>query len=859
MINHVMNRPLAAHAVAWVVGTAVGGALPPGLLSWKAAIVAVALAVMLALLAIPGRQAVGLLLVAAAAAAYYQSCDARNKPTIVPPEAAAEAPANAEREAAVIGTIVSRVEVDGDRVSFTIRARSVGFAEAGETAQTTDKMQVSIRLLKPEEKERALALGRGDVVEIAGALKRPDPPRNFGAFDYGLYLYRKHIHWLFSAKGLDGMRTGAEAGAALAAAAPRDRFASLPDPVRLLRWNDDLRDRLGSVFDRLFAGDGPDSGYLKSLVLGLTDDMDPELYQQFSQLGLTHILAISGLHVAIFVAGCIWLLRVFGLTRERQLTITLLLVPMYVALTGGSPSAVRAGIMAMIGLYAARRLVWKDAPNIIGLAAVLMLLWEPYYLYDVSFQLSFLVTAFLIVGVPRFSRLLPIRSRHVNSLLSVTVVAQLASFPITVYYFNGISLLSAFANLILVPFISSVVLPLATFALMAGLASTHAGALIGWIVAKLNAATFWLVDTAAAHDPLRLVWPKPALWWIAVYYALLGAVYAGTIRRKEEGKPAVAYVSAAALMALLWFGYAPDMFDRNGKVSVIDVGQGDSILIRTPQSRHVLVDGGGTMTFRKPGEEWKERSDPYEVGKKLLVPLLKQRGVHRLDLLVVSHQDHDHIGGLQAVVEQIPVRAIVMNGTWKGSDSSRKLFETAMKRGTAIVSVPPGETIEADRHTRLTVLSAGGDKTARVAEEQNNESVVVLMQMRSTRFLFTGDMRAEDEKSLLASWSVGATQGTGPSGAPAEADRSPPPRYAPIDVLKVAHHGSKTSTSDEWLAYWRPKAAVVSVGLKNSYGHPNPGVVERLERSGSDIYRTDRDGEVVFTVTKNGLEIDTKL
>ncbi|RKN79032.1 DNA internalization-related competence protein ComEC/Rec2 [Paenibacillus ginsengarvi] len=851
-VKHPIKRPLATAAVLWTAGTALGGELPQGLLSWKAFMLSVALGVMLALFAIPGRRIIGLLLVVMAAAAYYQIYDAKNVPTIPMPsvvetESGDPAAGSVGREVRLTGEIASRVEVDGDKVSFALRSQAVRLDEE-EPLQASDTVQVSVRLLQQEEQVRARTMGRGDPVTVSGVLKRPDLPRNFGGFDYRLYLYRNHIHWQLSAKGLDSVLTEAEAdeeeveGSLLAER--RNRFAFVPEPVRIMRWNDDLRSRLGAVFDSLFPMGGPDSGYLKSLVIGLTDDMDPELYRHFSQLGLTHILAISGLHVGVFVAGCMWLLRLFGLTRERILTVTLLLVPFYVAIAGGSPSAVRAGIMAMIGLYAARRLLWKDAPNVIGLAAILMLLWEPYFLYNVSFQLSFLVTTGLIVGVQRFSRLLPIRNKSVSSLLSITIVAQVISFPVTVYYFNGISLLSMLANLVMVPFISFVVLPLGTFALLAGLVSVHAGAPFGWIVEKVNRLTFWLIDYAATHDPSQFIWPKPSIAWIVAYYGLLAAVYAGAIRWKEEQKPLLAYAAVPLMMALLWFGYNPDMLDRDGKVSFIDVGQGDAILIRTPQQRHVLIDGGGTLSFRKPGEEWKERSDPYEVGKKLLVPLLKQRGVHRIDQLVISHQDQDHIGGLQAVVEQIPVTTIVMNGTWKGNASSRKLFETAMRKGTAIVSIAPGGLTPVDRYTKLTVLSSGGGKPTRVAEEQNNESVVLLLQMRDARFLFTGDMRAEDEKELLAAWQTAAAEEEVPE---------------PVDVMKIAHHGSKTSSSGEWLSYWKPERAVISVGLNNSYGHPNAGVLERIAEAGSVIYRTDRSGEIVFTVTRTGLTVDSKL
>lgn len=867
-----MNRPVATLAVVWVAGTAVGGTLPGGLLSWKTMVVALALAAMAALLAVPGRRPIGWLLVFVAACAYYQGYDAKNTTTIAVPLAAVAEPADSlpttEWEATLSGTIASRVDVDGDKVSFVLEVETIA-SEGGEQEEARDRVQVSIRLLRQEEQQRAAEWGRGDNIALSGTLKRPEPPRNFGGFDYRLYLYRHHIHWLLSAKGLDSVRHESDALPAATGVIPpsdpaegergegeeavfRKLGPGVPVGTRLLRLNDDARYFLGGVFDSLFGGEGADAGYLKSLVIGLTDDMDPELYQQFSQLGLTHILAISGLHVAVFVGGCMWIMRLFRLTREKAMTVTMALIPLYMAISGGSPSVIRAGIMGMIGLYLAKRRIWKEALNVIGLAAVVMLLWEPYYLYNVSFQLSFLVTIGLIVGVPRFSALLPIRSAALQSLVSVTIVAQLVSFPVTVYYFNGISLLSAAANLILVPFISSIVLPLGTVALLIGALSVQAAYPLGWLVSKINAATFWLIDIAATHDPFRLVWPKPSLLWVATYYALLGAVYAGVVRWKGDGRPAMACVSLAVLIVFLWHGFDPDRFERGGQVRFIDVGQGDAILVRTPQGRHMLIDGGGTVSFRKPGEEWKERKDPYEVGRKLLVPLLKQRGVHRIDLLVLSHQDQDHMGGLQAVIEHIPVRRLLLNGTWKGNESSRKLLETAMKQGIELVTVPEGGRIALDRYTELDALVSGGEGTLRLAEEQNGESLVLLMRMYGSRFLFTGDMRADNEETLLAR--LRETETDSPDGSVEDGLTA----YAPVDVLKVAHHGSKTSTTEGWLAYWKPTVSVISAGVNNVYGHPNPGVLERLEQSGTVIRRTDQEGEIAIGVTKDGLHIETK-
>ncbi|MDF2670385.1 MAG: internalization-related competence protein ComEC/Rec2, partial [Paenibacillus sp.] len=573
----------------------------------------------------------------------------------------------------------------------------------------------------------------------------------------------------------------------------------------------------------------------------------------FSKLGLTHILAISGLHVAVFVAGCLFLLRVLGFTKEKALIITLAFVPIYTAIAGGSPSVVRAGLMAMIALYAARRGILKDGLHILSAVALMMLVWEPYYLFDVSFQLSFIVTVGLIVGVPRFSKLLPIRSPMLNSAIAVTTVAQMISFPISIYYFNSFSLLSWFANLLLVPFISFLTLPLGSVALMLSFVWLRAGDWVAWLADWCNRLTFWSVQEGAAYRAAQQIWPTPSLVWISLYFVLLYLMYRAFCFWKANGRLGRAVAASCAMLALLAYGYTPAVLGRSGEVSFLDVGQGDSILIRSPQGRIMLIDGGGTLSFRKPGEEWKERQNPYEVGEKLLVPLLKKRGIHRIDYLVISHQDADHIGGLQAVVEQIPVKAVLFNDSWKGNESSQKLFETALQHGAQLLGGGAGAKVTLDKFTKLTVIGPDPEdnNSLGIVDDQNGESLVMWMSMFDSQFLFTGDIGLKQEASLLQSLASKQSLWL-ESGNLATTART-------LDVLKIAHHGSKSSTTAEWLQFWKPHQAVISVGASNSYGHPNPQVIERIQSIQADIHRTDRDGEVVYHVTRNGLKVQQKL
>lgn len=288
------------------------------------------------------------------------------------------------------------------------------------------------------------------------------------------------------------------------------------------------------------------------------------------------------------------------------------------------------------------------------------------------------------------------------------------------------------------------------------------------------------------------------------------------------------------------YAYAPDALDRDGLVAVLDVGQGDAIYVRTPAGKRLLIDAGGTTRFHKEGDEWRSRKDPFEVGRDVVVPLLMRRGVHSLDMLFATHNDTDHIGGAKAVLRQVPVRRLFFNGTASDGEAAVDMFRAALERNVPVTPLSVGDTIIVDEETKIEVLHPAQSGGLRVERNQNGASLVLLMTMRGRTFLFTGDIGAAEEKRIA-------------SGAAGHSTAEP------VDVLKVAHHGSKSATGDEWLRVWRPKAAVVSAGRNNRYGHPHPSVEERLMRHDAKLYRTDLDGEVQFRVGGGGILVRTRL
>ncbi|RXZ77199.1 ComEC family competence protein [Paenibacillaceae bacterium] len=903
------KRPILWFTICWVAGSAAAAGLDRlgAILALSAFVIAGSALIVLRLA--PWRLVALCWLAYAAAAGERMWADSRNHTSLqdLREEAMSSFPPQAI-PAAVTGKIISAVTVDGDRVQFRIAADTVSAADDIAPRQAGERMQVQLRLAEQPEQAVAAAWRRGDHVQLAGELTLPASATNFGGFDYRRYLNSQRIHWLFKVEG---------AAAVKAAPGPRWSAAALRGQI------DALRAALGARMDKLYPDE--QAGYMKGLVLGIRDDLDPERYLQYADLGLTHILAISGLHVGIFLYGLNLVLRQLRLARETAMTVMIAAIPCYVLLTGAEPSVVRAGMMAIIGLLAAKRQMLKDGLHLLAAAALLMLVFDPYLIENISFQMSFIVTGVLIIGVPPLRKALP-QSRKAGPLLDslvVSVVADLGSFPLTIYYFNQYNFISLPTNILLVPFISLVAMPAGACSLLLAMLWPTGGKWVAAVAEKANDLTYLATDFLQKSDALRMIWPSPPGWWMAVWYILLIAAFKliahRTNRRTlstaaafagKDGQPAGpptmplggmddnatsplqnlasahqgstsrasgsiaagAMVMAAAL--LLLYAYEPDRFERSAQVAIIDIGQGDATLIRLPSGGWVLVDGGGTSQFRRPGTEWRMRRDPFEVGRKVLVPLLKKRGVKQIDMLVITHLDQDHVGGLKAVLQSIPVRRILWNGSLKPSGEMLETLQLALNRSIPIYAACAGQRWQMEREVSLQVLwpqspqgesctdstkmvnAIDGAQSAETAietvKDQNNRSVVFLIELYGKRLLMTGDIEAAAERGLIRSLARDTLLNEG-------LDYADGTRQESISLLKVAHHGSRTSTTDEWLNYWKPDAALISAGRFNHYGHPHPTVVERLDIRGIPVLRTDLDGEIQFRITADQMFQRTKL
>lgn len=875
------RRPLICLAVCWLAGISAGsvGGWRHGALFVAGWLLLVLAAALLRLL--PGRLAPACALALLAGAGVRLWSEAGHPSDI----AARMNPAEGV-DVRLSGTVHSVVEVDGDAVRFVLLAREVATRTAPEAdgservLSVREKVQVRLRLREERELPAARALKRGDPVTIRGTLERPGDAGNFGAFDYRAYLERRGIRWMLAAGGWDAV--GSWTG--------RPPWTVIP-----LAWADRIRDRTGALMERLYPGG--DAGYMKGLVAGIQSDVDPALYDAFSRLGLTHVLAISGMHVGVVVLLLLQLGKALRLTRERSLDVALAAIPPYILFTGASPSAVRAGIMGMLALWLARKNRLKDGLHLLAAAAAVMTAWQPRLVEDLSFLMSAIVTGGLLLFVPMVREWLPVRPEWLRGTLAVTLVAQAVSFPLTAHHFHQFHLLSPLANLLLATFISVVVMPLGLASLVLAAVWFPLGTVPAQLATWCNRATFALTEALVRADVFQTVWPETPPVWVVCGYALLGATCLAVKTAVERGReimrsavrtatgiagsgiapPGVAATdiavsgnakpdhttagiagfgptslaarrawhrrlaaATAAGLVLLWSGWLVwggfrNPFDRTAAVMVLDVGQGDSLLVRTGTGRHLLIDTGGTVTFRKPDDEWRERSDPFETGKDVLVPLLRKRGVRTLEALILTHLDADHIGGAAAVLEEMRVKRLIVNGTYRRSERVERLFRLALRKGIPLYAAHAGMRWTIDANAALDVLHPFGEPPRGAplpeTERQNERSIVLMLDLYGRRFLLPGDLDAGGERRVL-NWLDGK------------------PLHA--DVLKVGHHGSRTANGAEWLAAWRPREAVISVGRRNLYGHPHPDVLARLDAAGAAVYRTDRHGEIQYRVTPDG-------
>lgn len=551
-------------------------------------------------------------------------------------------------------------------------------------------------------------------------------------------------------------------------------------------------------------------GVVAAMLIGDRTLVTPQVERAFRDAGTLHVMAVSGLHVGIVSALLYWPLVAAGLRRRHALAALLLALPLYATLCAGRPSVVRAALMAAVVVFALRRGLLGDALNGLGLAAVVLLAWSPWNALDAGFQLSFAATLAIVAAMRMrdpaeapWDRP-PAWRRWAVATAVVTLSAQLATFPILAWHFGrvvvGGILVAAPATLLAGPVLGLGFAWLA-FGSLPLVGDPLLGALDGAVKALIAVSAFGAELPFGAFGVAR---PGPG--WLALW---IGVGVAALVFRGRRRALLAGALALLALPVLPWAGRPDGML----RLTALDVGMGDALVLELPAGGAVLVDAGTAFAGWSAGEE-------------IVAPFLFHAGIRRLEAALPTHGDLDHIGGIPGVLRDVPAAEL-----WESAALAGDMRPAVRRTREAIPRIR--RLAEGEEFTlggaRFEILLAG--ETILEPERAANErSVVLLVEYAGRRLLLTGDAGVEAETVLL--------------------ERRPEALAA--DVLKVGHHGSRTATSPEFLAAVAPEVAIVSTREDRRWRLPDDAVLARLEASGARVLRTDEDGAVTVEIAPDG-------
>lgn len=630
----------------------------------------------------------------------------------------------------------------------------------------------------------------GQKIRILGSVSAAKGASNRGGFDFRSYCRSKGVSGLFYAESLS---------------VSDPAFRPVPEGLRRLGL------ALSEKFDRIAGAE--DAGILKAVLLGDKESLEASTYELYRKNGISHLLAISGLHVSLIGMSLFRCLRKCGLGYWASGTASAILLFFYGVLTGFGPSIVRAVTMMGISFLGSAIGRTYDLASALCVPAVGLLLWRPFLLTQPGFQLSFLAVAAICYPGQTFIR--RFGAAGVRQTLLVSLSIQLLTAPVILYHSFELPVYGILLNLI--------VIPLMSYAAGSGLLGLFFSFL--WEPSGhffLGTAHYILrFYEALCHAAERLpgtVWNpgQPALWQIGIYYLLLfGGIRILCTKEErytasENGKKQLLTFGGLLLLAFLSLLPVPVTgFDA----TFLDVGQGDGILLESNRGC-ILVDCGS------------QRGDP---GEDVLIPYLKSGGRRRLDAVIVSHGDQDHVSGIRYLLEEgeIAIGCLIMPAAGEGEEIYEKLRVLAEKREIPVSWLGAGDDLFAsdvslerlrDHMPRIRCLYPDADL---ICTDRNAESLVLEARLGSFSMLLTGDVDAAGEGMLLESGAL-----------------------SPVTVLKAAHHGSASSSGEDFIRAVSPSAAILSYGENNHYGHPSAEVAERLREVGADIHETAKEGAI---------------
>ena len=538
--------------------------------------------------------------------------------------------------------------------------------------------------------------------------------------------------------------------------------------------------------------------FIYALILGDSSHINGE---SFRNNGVSHLFALSGLHVSLI---SLILLKILSLVfKEKDSSIIpyiiiFIILFIYSFITGLRPSLLRATFFfLLIGINKVYYLNIKGY-NLLIIVYLIMIIINPFVIKDISFLLSWSITFSLL-----FTSELYKTNNYILNLFRTSLIALLCSLPIVVNSFYTVNILSLINNLLFVPFVSYIIYPLS---------------MLTFIFNKLNGILLLLTTVlnklSIFFESIKIFTfsvSKLNTYEIIIYYLLILII----VKSKKKIK------FILLLFLFILFLYIKPYFRNHTSIYYLDVSQGDSSLVVMPSNKSILIDTGGIKNY-SPKELWKQRTNSYNLMKSSIIPFIKSMGVKKINYLILTHGDFDHMGEAINLVNNFKVEKVIFNcGPY--NDLEKNLIKVLDKKKIKYYSCIKELNID---NSKLYFLQT------KKYDNENDNSNVIYTELNGYKFLFMGDAGVEKEKDILDKYNI-----------------------SNIDVLKVGHHGSKTSSSESFINEINPRYSIISVGKNNRYGHPNKEVLNNLNNS--KIYRTDQDGSIMIGIKNSKLKVET--
>lgn len=627
----------------------------------------------------------------------------------------------------------------------------------------------------------------GDYITGIGDFSRPEVQRNYKGFDYSAYLKTKKIS-IICQTDISKIKV-------------QKNYSNF----EINMWIMNLRCKLKSNLMDLLPKDKHDIAC--ALLLGDSSYINENQKEMYSKANVSHILAISGMHVNCIVIALSVIQKKIDNRKGKIFIIVFLLF--FAQLTGSSPSVIRAVIMCILAISSKLLYRKSDTINNISIACFIILIFNPYNIFNLGFQLSFLGTLGIILfndkikffmesifktNKDSINKYILKFVKSVISILSVSISANIFIMPILIYNYNAFSIIFLISSLLIAPILGFMLL-FGYVTLIVSIFSINISKLF-LLFFEINLNIFTKISEICSNiNFLRFNIITPSIVTIVLYYVLI--IYFCFFHKKITSKSIQRIIKRVIILCVIIVCTIKVALPTNSglKIYFVDVGQGDCTLIVTNTNKKILIDGGG--------------SESYDVGKNVLVPYLYDRKINSIDYVIISHFDTDHVGGILTVMEELKVDTAVISKQGKTSQNCEKFKKIVRNKRIKVLVVGKGDRLKIDKDLYFDFLWPNNENLIN-ENILNNNSIVCKLCYKNFSILFTGDIEEIAEKQILQEYED---------------------NYQALNstILKVGHHGSKTSSTQEFLGLVKPKIALIGVGNKNKFGHPNDDVIKRLK------------------------------